>query len=311
MKRKTTPICLMAALMLVSAAGCGSSSKKNSSSETVGTTAPAVTSAEKSAQPEETTADTEQTEASSEAAQSVEEFVPGDGLKKLCEQFAGDYTYSVKSSYSDDPDEVIEVKESRQGDKVYITYTDNGHKTADRAYWFNGEKAYETENDIGIYSERDEWTGYNLMLSLADKKPTKTESNLPDAPEGGTIEQYTYAGDTYITVFDLYFDKDGGFTKYTVRYSVEGEDDLIETCEVTGLETSAEIKGDPLEKLKDFDAMTEDERLGFCQEVCGERGISTDDMYEMNITTDDLKRIGFEEFTELVWKYGESADKKD
>ncbi|MBR1724506.1 MAG: hypothetical protein IJ723_05755 [Ruminococcus sp.] len=296
MKKSLAAACFMTALIMLSASGCGSSGSKGAAKTTT------------ARQTAETEKDTEtETEAASEKEGSESEApvtVLGEGLEKTCQLFGGDYTYSVKTTFSDAPEEETATVVAKQGDIVYITYTDKGSKKPDRAYYFDGTAAYDIDYGLKIYSAREEWTDYNLILSLVDKSPENTEAHSTETQEGYTTEQYTYAGDTYITVFDFYFDEDKNLKEYTVTYTVEGEDDIVQSCTVESLEQTAKAPKEPLKELTDFDGMSEDQRLGFCQGICGEREISTDNMYEMNITTDDLKRIDYETFTELVYTYG-------
>lgn len=299
MKKSLAAICFMTALTILAASGCGSSgSKVKESSENVGSSAAAETTEESA--PEETQTDIvpeEQPEA------DAEKTVIGAGLENARELFSGDYTYKVKTTFSDAPDVETTTVMKKQGDKVYITYTDKGSKKPDRAYYFDGTTAYDIDFGLKIYSAREVWNDYNLILSLISQEPENTEAHPAEDDEYST-EQYTYPGDTYITVFDFRFDKDNTLKDYTVTYTVEGEDDLVQSCTVEKLEAGAEIKSEPLEKLTDFDSLSEDRRLSFCLGICADYGISTDNMYEMDITTDDLKRIDYDKLTELVYTYG-------
>jgi hypothetical protein len=290
----------MTALILLSASGCGSSGSK-SNEKTTAAKKPAVTDKAEKDTAEETQTDTVPEEDPDDGGNTT---VLGAGLENTRQLFSGDYTYNVVTTFSDTPDEETSAVMKKQGDKVYITYTDKGSKKPDRAYYYDGTTAYDIDFGLKIYSSREVWNDYNLILSLINSEPENTEAHPSDDEDGFTTEQYTYPGDTYMTVFDFRFDKDNTLVDYTVTYTVEGQDDIVQSCKVNSLKEKAEIAGDPLEGLNDFGSMTEDQRLGFCQGICGERGISTDNMYEMNITTDDLKRIDYETFTTLVYTYG-------
>lgn len=302
MKKSLAAVCMITALTVLAASGCGSSGSKDKTAAASSTRQTAETKNTEDTTTAESTPET--TTAEDTESTSAETNELGEGLEKTCQLFDGDYTYKVKTTFSDAPDEEITAVVRRQGEKVYITYTDKGSKKPDRAYYCDGTNAYDIDFGLKIYSSRDVWTDYNLVQSLVEKSPEKTEAHPPESEQEYSAEQYTYTGDTYMTVFDFYFDGDGILKEYSVTYTVEGQDDIVQNCKVEKLESSAEIKGDPLEKLTDFGGMTEDQRLGFCQGICGEREISTDNMYEMNITTDDLKRIDYNTFIELVYTYG-------
>ena len=300
MKKSLAAICFMTALTVLAASGCGSSgSKDKERSKDVGSSVSAETE-------EQAAAEDTQTETPAEQPPETEkaETVIGEGLENTRRLFSGDYTYKVKTTFSDTPDEEVETVVKKQGDKVYITYTEKGSKKPDRAYYFDGTTAYDIDFGLKIYSKREVWDDYNLILSLISKEPENTEAHPAEDDEYFT-EQYTYPGDTYITVFDFRFDKkDNTLKDYTVTYTVEGEDDIVQSCKVEKLQTGAEIKSDPLEKLDDFGSFSEDRKLSFCLGICSDYGISTDNMYEMDITTDDLKHIDYDKFTELVYTYG-------
>lgn len=107
---------------------------------------------------------------------------------------------------------------------------------------------------------------------------------------------------------DFYFDKESkALVKYTTTYTVEGQDDIVETRTINRLDNNIDesvFNTDFTTSLVDFNSMSEDQRLGFCQGLCGSFGISTDDMYEMNITTDQFKTIDYDTLFKLVYTYG-------
>jgi hypothetical protein len=146
----------------------------------------------------------------------------------------------------------------------------------------------------------------NIFEQIAENQLDQTDTHIPEDTDDMTVEEYTYAGDTYMTVYDFYFGSDGSLESYTVTYSVEGEDDIVQTVKIISVTDSADdgyFDTAVLEDLTDFDGISEDTRLGFCQGICAAGGISTDQMYEMDITTDDLKRIDFDTFRELFYTY--------
>lgn len=265
------------------------------------------------------TDDTENTdnigENSSQAESSAapEENQTGELLSAAAEIFSGEYTYSAQLSYSDEPENVIKVLMSQDGTdgSFYMSSAqDLGGTKFESVYFYDAKegKAYDIDNTLGIYHECDKREELNLMKEIADRGLEMTSTRIPqDSETENTVEEYTYTGDTYITVYDFYFDSEGTPIKYTATYSVEGEDDLITTAQIDSIKPECDKDLFDLESLtdeiKDFDTLTDDERLGYCQGICGTYSISTDDMYTLDITTDDLKRISYDDFITLVYSF--------
>ncbi len=303
-------LCLMCALALISVTACGGSDKDktSSSAKTEGTTAvSAVTDTAESVSAEETSSAEEQV--------SEAEKVPyqaGELLTETAKLFNGAYTYEISTSFSDQPDVVTERKFVCDGDQLYISVKDEGGETlgADIFYLAANGKMTGADNRLKAYSVSESAENYSLIKSIIDNETERTYTHIPEDTEGMTVEEYTYTGDTYISVYDFYFNEDGTLAKYTALYMEEGEEQLIQTTVVNKLEAVCEegfFDGSMLEGYTDFDALTEDERLGFCQENCNKYGITTDDMNEFGIDTDEFKTIGFDKFVDLVDEYGKPA----
>lgn len=309
LKKKTA--CLLIAVSMCAAAGCADKNNDNADSSQQTAAASSADSKEDSAADAESSQD-ESADESGDGSQADEseaekEYVPGENLAKTAALFDGSYTYTAKVTYSDS-EGVSEIIQTSDGESFYQRNTESGVEgmAGDTAYLFTDSKAYDIDYNLNVYSECGEMTGLNIFKRIIEEKLDQTNTHIPGDAEGFTIEEYTYTGDTYMTVYDLYFDKDGAIAKYTATYTVEGSDDVVQTVEIVSVTDKADAElfdAASLDELKDFGAMSEDERLGFCQGVCSAYGISTDNMYELNITTDDLKRIDFDSFRTLVYTY--------
>ena len=169
-------------------------------------------------------------------------------------------------------------------------------------------KSYDFDYVCGMYRETENKPDLNVIEEIISLNLDRTNTHEDSGESGYVTEEYTYTGDTYITVLDFYFDKETkALVKYTTTYSVEGQDDIVETRTVKRLDNDIDesvFNTDFTSYLADFDSMSEDQRLGFCQGLCGSFGISTDDMYKMNITTDQFKTIDYDTLFKLVYTYG-------
>lgn len=242
----------------------------------------------------------------SEAVQ--EEYTAGEYITAAAELFSGSYTYVTRHVYSDNEDVTIETTQVTDGENVYISSSESGNDGLDGnfVYLYTGSAAYNIDLNLKTYAETSASSYLNVVQSVFDYELEQTSTHIPTDTEGYIVEEYTYTGDTYITAYDFYFTEEGDLEKYTAVYSIEGDDDLVETVEIVSIEPEADeslFDVSVLDDLTDFNAMSEDERLGFCQGICGVYGISTDEMYELEITTDDLKRISFDDFFNLVYTY--------
>ncbi len=296
--------CALMALAACLMAGC-SESEDSDSSSTAQTTSQEIADDDS----QDDTESESNSEAEAEAVSEADDEISiGELLSGAAEIFDGDYTYTSLITYSDDDSVSYDVTLAKSGDELYeqIVTNEGDEVSSDVIYYFDGTTAYNLDIGLGIYSQTDEIDEVNTIVSVAQLGLDQTTTHIPDDTEGLEVEEYTYTGDTYITVFDFYFDDDGSMVKHTVTYIEEGEDDLVQTVETVKLDDTADEalfdKG-LFDDLKDFDAMTEDERLSFCQSICSEYGISTDDMYTLDITTDDLKTISYDDFTTLVYTF--------
>lgn len=293
MNRFKTAAVMLAALCVL-ATGCAD--KDNDKAESSSKAAAESTAESKT---EESKAD----ESAAEESKAEEEYVPGEGIAKMAEIFSEPYTYSVSVTYSDDRDSVIKVTAIDDGESYMVTNketTDTG-LPADTAYIYTDSVGYTIDYNIGAYVTGVADAG-NIADIIIENKLDQTSTRIPEDTEGYIVEEYTYTAAAYITVYDIYFDEDYTPVKYTVAYSVEGEDDLVQNVQIDSLKNEAEkIDSSFLDDLTDFNALTEDERLAFCQQLCNELGITTDDMGLQGLTPDDFKRISFLDLMELIY----------
>lgn len=301
--------CLAAAMCSCFAAGCAGSDKKDTSSALT-TTAPVIESKADTADTDNSVVQAESTADESSQAEPKKEFTPGEGLEKTAALFSGAYTYKTEVTYSDEAaGNVSEVTQASDGKNFYQnnkSVTESGF-AEDFTYLRSGDKSYYIDNNTSAFTSKTSAEELNIYQAIIDQQLDVTSTHIPEDTEGCKVEEYTYTGDTYITVYDLYFSKKtGDIKKYTATYITEGDDDIIQTVKVKEITDSADEKlfdTDFTEDMTDFDNISEDTRLGFCQGVCATYNISTDDMYKMDITTDDLKKISFDKFFELVCTY--------
>ena len=161
----------------------------------------------------------------------------------------------------------------------------------------------------GAYHKSDVTELDGVLESIVKQNLPRTYGHInSDEADDFDIEEYTYTGDTYITAIDLYFDKsDGSLKKYTQTFTIEGSDDSA--SDYTGDERSGDADYSPLDgsqatSLVDFDSMSEDQRLGYCQGILNKAGVTTDDLSAGGYQTDDLKTISYDSFVSIVYTYG-------
>lgn len=221
-------------------------------------------------------------------------------------KFFDNPSYTLKTKLTTSDGSVVDITKAVSGDNIYqLQKTPLGTSGFIRV---DGQ-SYDFDNVCGIYRKTDTTEIDGIVESVVKQNLPRTYGHIsPEDEEKYNVEEYTYTGDTFITVVDFFFDKDSGDLKsYTATYSVEGSDDTTESWEVVEMTAAADdtlFNAETATKLMDFDGMTEDQRLGYCQGVCGTAGVSTDEMYEFGIDTDKLKTISYDDFVELIYTYG-------
>ncbi len=297
-------LCALCGLFIaLSACGCSGSSEPSSGQ-------PAESQASDTASQESSASADE----SSQAFQTPH-FTPtrsvGEKLKAVYDIYqSGKYTLECRLTGTNIKDE-IQVIRVVDGEDVY--QLQNEPLGSHGSITLSG-KSYDFDYVCGMYRESTDEPELNIIESIIENGVPRTES--PSAPNAEyDTEQYTYTGDTYITVMDFYFDKqDGHLVKYTMTYSVEGRDDVVEERVITRLDNEIDdsvFNAYFTDTLVNFDSMSEEQRLGFCQGLCATYGITADDMSELGVSTENLGTIDFDTLFTLVHTYGKNRSHPD
>ena len=171
----------------------------------------------------------------------------------------------------------------------------------------NGE-AYAFDNNCGMYKSAKSAPDKSIVEEIIEQNiPVKNTSESKDKKY--VTEQYTYTGDTYITNVTFYFDKNTDeLKKYEMKYTVEGQDDATETRVINSISDKVDesvFKLDFLKKMVNFDTMSEEQKMGFCQGVCVSRGINEQMLSDYGIKSEDFKKIEFDTFFDLIYSYND------
>ena len=306
---KRLTACAAALLMCLTAVSCSDSAnssapEKKDSSSTSSTVSKAdsdVLSKTDSESKKESSSLSE----SSSSAESMVENVQGEHIKKVYEFFKKEQ-YTLKMTVTESDESVTELTRVVRGDDFYqLQKSKIGESGTVRV----NKKTYDFNKVCGILRTSTANSLDNMITSVVDEKLPMTFTHInEDDQKKYDVEEDTYTGDTYITILDFCFDKEtGDLVKYTATYSVEGEDDITEIKEITEMSDKIDesvFNTDFTESLTDFNSLTEDQRLGYCQGVCSTAGVSTDEMYKFGIDTDKLKTISYDDFVSLVYTYG-------
>ncbi|MCR5817276.1 MAG: hypothetical protein K6F91_10360 [Ruminococcus sp.] len=292
---KKIPLILAAAVLALSMASCDKSSGGSSSTETPRSTVkPPV-------EPDESVTDN----SGGDAAVQNENHI-GEHLNAAYEILSGNkYTYKCSLS-APNIEKPVQIERYKSGSKLYQSQQTSAGK---RGFLSDGSKVYEF--DYLTYSYTDEG------IMLPDVIESVVKANLPQssthiaAKDGEVAEEYTYMGDTYITVYDFYFDeKNGSLKRYTSTYSVEGQDDYVEERTVTELSSSI---GDEnvlnptfTTTLTDFSAFSSADRQTYCMDQCEKFGIDEQKLVSNGMTIDSFKKITYNDFLGLIYRYADS-----
>lgn len=174
-------------------------------------------------------------------------------------------------------------------------------------------KSYDFDYVCGMYRGTVGAPKLNVVTQIVENGVPRTNTAVHE-DEGYDTEQYTYTGDTYITVMDFFFDKqDGHLVKYDTTYKVEGRDDVVETRTVTRLDNEADgsvFNAYFADTLVDFDSMSEEQRLGFCQGLCASYGITPDEMSDFGVTAAELGKVDYDTLSALIHTCGKPRDRQ-
>lgn len=279
-------LCILIAMSAFAAVGCGD--KNNSSSEE---------------------ASSSQTESKSDDSSEVknEKSLVGEYLKNAAKVYeAGKYTLkctvtgdsfgsNIKLTRVVNEGNIYQLQQEKVGSYGVISVND---------------KAYAFDNSCGMYKTAKSAPDKTIVEQIIDQNiPVKITDK--DSDENFVTEQYTYTGDTYITNVTFYFDKSSGdLKKYVMRYTVEGQDDIIETRSIDSISENVDeklFKLDFLKKMVNFEEMSEEQKMGFCQGVCVSKGISDQMISDFGIKVDDFKKIEFDTFFDLVYSCSDKS----
>ncbi|MBQ8965522.1 hypothetical protein [Ruminococcus sp.] len=231
--------------------------------------------------------------------------------------------YSVKLTYTDPSGLKTDIYRVVDGSDYYELQKNEIGESG--CICVNGT-AYDFDNVCGIYRKRTSGKPESIIETVVEQKLPATDTHIdPNEAAEYEVEEYTYTGGTYITVMDFYFDKVTGLpAKYTTRYMVEeenGDEGMTETRTIKEILYGAdgdliatdgethELDRDVfdtafLSKLADFDAMTPEQKLGYCQAIFVTAEVTQEELDKAGMTEDKLRNISYEDFTSLVYTYG-------
>ena len=231
--------------------------------------------------------------------------------------------YVLRLTYTDPEGFDTDIYRVVDGDDYYEVQTNEIGESG--CISVNGE-AYDFDNVCGIYRRRTQGKPETLIETVVEERLPATDTNVdPNEAADLEVEEYTYTGGTYITVMDFYFDKVTGVpVRYTTRYMVEqenGDEGMTETRTVKELMygaggelTATDGESHELDrtvfdtsfisKLADFDGMSPEQKLGYCQAIFVTANVTADELTEAGFDEEKLKKISYEELTSLVYTYG-------
>ncbi|WP_028506026.1 hypothetical protein [Ruminococcus sp. FC2018] len=305
-KLRKTILIFTAALSLFAGACSKSSSSDSDSSSGESTDSSSQTSSESTAE-----------SSSSQSESKPEEKVMGERIKKAAAFFENpsyEFVCTVKGIGRDAKmtllkDKGIIRQTTDYGDiKSYVVCTGNTtYRYDDKTKAFSRKVGEINEDPTG-----------NLIVQTVKQslEPTRTHID-PQEEKKYDAEEYTYTAGTYITVLDFYFDKTTGeLKKYTVTYSIEGKDNEVETREIEKMSTvSADVPAFNEKELTDkgyvhFEGFTEQKREEFCRQVMRDNKITNETLYNVGLTTYDLKTVSYIDFASAVIAAGAKASEK-
>ena len=228
----------------------------------------------------------------------------GEYLKNAAEIYeSGRYTLNctvTSSSYDGD----IKLTRVVRGDNIYQLQQEPAGSYG--VISVDG-KAYDFDYACGMYQAAESVPATTVIEEVINHNLPMTDGHDNNIHEGYVTEQYTFTGDTYITNIEFYFDENtGDLKKYTMKYTIEGQDDITETRIIDSISEEVDesvFSLDFIDELADFEGMSEQQRQGYCQGVCSGKGITADMMNQLDITADDLKTIDFDTFFNLVYTF--------
>ena len=298
-KKIITAAC--ATVICFASGGCAdisSSSEHESSSETTGSA------------PEESRAPDVSSREESPAESIAQGGLPtGEKLKAVNEIYKGG-RYTLECTLTGtDIDGEIKIKRIVNGSEIYQLQSE---RLGEHGSVTLGDKSYDFDYVCGMYRETQGEPELNVISQIVKQNVPRTENHIDS--KDYDVEQYTFTGDTYITVMDFFFDKkDSHLVKYVTTYSVEGQDDIVETREVTRLDTEVDeslFNAYFADQLVNFDSMSEQQKEGFCRGLIAGWGITSGEMHDMGIAADKLGEIGYDDLFRLIHTCGKTRDQQ-
>lgn len=313
MKRDKIAAVFAAAVLALGCVGCSSEKKKDSSK------AAKKNKNSSSLAAEDGGADKLLTDGQTEATRTA---LDGKFIMQAYDLLQSEQ-YSMRLVYTDPSGNETEIYRVVDGSDYYELQT---NEIGSSGCVCAGGNAYDFDNVCGIYRKRTSGRPESLIETVVEQALPATDTNIdPDAARKYEVEEYTYTGGTYITVMDFYFDRETGLpAKYETRYKVEeenGDEGMTETRTIKEIifrsgdgliATDGETRELDrtvfdtafLSGLADFDSMTPEQRLGYCQAIFVTAGVSAEELLSVGMTEEKLKYISYEEFTSLVYTYG-------
>lgn len=296
---KKTAAVLIATLICFGMTSCSSSSNNTDDSSS------AVSSSSSSSTSNSSSASSSNSDSSSVAETTKNK--QGKLITKAAEFFKNKQ-YSFVEKLTDDEKNVTEITYIADGDNFYQLQQNKYGKSG---VVRNNGYAYDFDYVCGIYAAATDIDG-NIVANVVSDNLPKTSTHInAQLSEKYDAEEYTYVGDTYITVLDFYFSKkDGELKEYTVTYSIEGQDDITEKRVLSDMKSTITkkqkslISTTPIKELVHFDNLSETDKQSYCQKICKKYDISNENISDGGLSDDKFKTISYKDFVTFVYKYG-------
>lgn len=243
---------------------------------------------------------------SSKAESSSSQVKQGKRIKAAYKKLSNK-NYSFKEKITDQNGDVTDVVYTAEGDNFASV---NKNKYGESGIVKIDDAVYEYDEVCGVYrilsvSSISKTSNFIKAVVENNLPQTNTRINSKDKKKYD-VEEYTYAGSTYITVLDFCFDKKSGdIVKYYVTYIVEGKDNAQQTREITDISDKSDsdlISDKKVKELKNFDEMTEAEKTTLWNDLSDKYNITDEKKTAENMTDEKIKTMGYEEFTAGVYR---------
>lgn len=246
-------------------------------------------------------------QSSNDSSSKAEESHIGKYLNALADKMKqGSYTMkcTVKSENNDEVMKLVRVVSNKN------VYQLQEEKVGSYGIISVDGKSYNFDNAAGMYQKTDAELPLSIVEEVVNRNLPQSEDIEIELSEGTTAERYIFTGESYITYITFVFDENNGeLMECILTYSIEGEEEVNEIRTVDYFEYEADesyFDTSFLEKMTDFGKMTKDEKLTFCKNVCSERGITSDDLDEYDLSEDDFTSIEFSAFLNLIYSVAEN-----